>query len=118
MGYKRTRPYVGRTADGTGAKYIVIEADERPTNIQLVVNGTVTAYTVDWTNQNILFDSKEQSGVNAIAEEDRYTEAGSAVWTQLFDQTATQGQLDFPAFALRINITAGTGSISYHITQA
>lgn len=120
MGYKRTRPYVGRTPDGTGAHYIVIEADERPTNIQVVANGTVTAYTVDWTNQNILYDAAASAAVNVgpTAEQDRYTDPASAAWTQVFDQTATQGSVDVPVFAIRINITTGTGSLSYHITQA
>lgn len=119
MGRMRTRPIVGRTADGTGATYVIIEADERPTNIQVVVNGTVTAYTVDWTNQNILFNTAAQSAINLQnVEQDRYVDPGSAAWTQVFDQTATQGSVDVPVFALRIDITAGTGSLSYHITQA
>ena len=123
MGYKRSRPYVGRTPDGTGATYIVIEADERPTNVQVVANGTVT-FTVDWTNQNILYSTADQAAVNVGGqtppEQDRYADPSGAVWNNLIGSGSANANanLDVPAFALRINITAGTGSVSYHITQA
>lgn len=122
MGYSRTRPVVGRTADGTGAHYIVIEANERPTNVQVIANGTVT-FTVDWTNQNILYDATGKAAVNVDGqtppEQDRHVAPGSATWVNLIasGSASANASLDTPAFALRINVTAGTGSVSYHITQ-
>lgn len=119
MGHARRRPIVGRTPDGVGAHYIVVESFLDDMSAQFVANGTVT-YTVDSTIQNILFDSAQQAAVNATAEEDRYTAAASAIWT---NEVASQVNTDSIAtltkvvFAIRIDITAGTGSVSYHIAQ-
>lgn len=118
MGHARRRPIVGRTADGVGAHYIVVEANERPTSVQVVANGTVT-FTVDTTIQNILFDSAQTAAVQANAEQDRYVAAGSAVWNNLIASgtVSANATIDAPVFAIRIDITAGTGSVSYHVTQ-
>lgn len=122
MGYKRTRPYVGETPAGTGETYIIIEADERPTHVQVIANGTVT-FTVDYTNQNILYDAAAQAAVNItpqVANPDRYVDPASATWINLIasGSASAAASLDVPAFAIRINITAGAGSVSWHITQA
>lgn len=118
MGHSRRRPIVGRTADGVGAKYIVVESFQDDMSAQFVANGTVT-YTVDSTIQNILFDSAQQAAVNATAEEDRYVAAASAIWTNEQATGSVSGivTLTKVVFAIRINITAGTGSVSYHIAQ-
>lgn len=122
MGHKRTRPYVGRTPDGIGATYIIVEADERPSNVQVTVNGTVT-FTVDWTNENILYDATALAAVNLsqpAPEQDRYIDPASATWVNLISSGSADANasIDVPVFAVRINITVGTGSVSYHITQA
>lgn len=123
MGYKRTRPYVGRTPDGVAETYIVIEADERPTHVQVIANGTVT-FTVDYTNQNILYSTAAQAAVNVGGqtppEQDRYVDPSSATWVNLIasGSVSADASLDVPAFAIRINVTAGTGSVSWHITQS
>lgn len=118
MGHSRSRTIAGQTAAGTGATYIVLEDFVSPINIQTVANGTVTTLTIDSTNQNILYDATALAAVNVAqpADSDRYVAPASATW----DQIATAvgfSQLSYPVFAIRINITAGTGSVSYHITQ-
>lgn len=117
MGHSRRRPIVGRTPDGVGATYIVVEFED-DMSAQFIANGTVT-YTVDSTIQNILFDSAQQAAVQGNAEQDRYTAAASAEWTNEQTSGSVSGivTLTKVVFALRINITAGTGSVSYHIAQ-
>lgn len=118
----RNRPIVGETPAGTGATYIVVEGYEDDVNVQVTAEGTVT-FTVDWTNENILYDAAARAAVNISPggiNNDRYIAPTDATWTNLIttgsaDATAQTG---FPIFALRINITAGTGSVRYHITQA
>lgn len=120
MGHSRKRPITGQTPAGVGATYIVVEAFEDTVNIQASVNGTVT-YTVDWTNQNVLYDTAALSAVNLSqpADASRYVDPASADWVNLIvsGSADANGQLQFPVFALRINITAGTGSVDYAITQ-
>lgn len=119
MGHARKRPIVGQTPAGTGATYIVVEAFEDDTNIQVVANGTVT-FTVDSTVQNILYDATAQAAVNIGNPEGRYVAPASAVWKNVITTGSADANAQIanePIFALRINITAGTGSVSYHITQ-
>ena len=120
MGYSRKRPIVGGTPDGVGATYIVVEAFEDTVNIQTSVIGTVT-YTVDWTNQNILYDTAALAAVNLNqpADTSRYFDPAGADWVNFIASGSADanGQLQFPVFALRINITAGTGSVDYTVTQ-
>jgi hypothetical protein len=117
----RNRPIVGETPAGVGATYIVVEGYEDDVNIQCTVVGTVT-YTVDWTNQNILYDAAAIKAVNVaqVSDPERYVDPASADWVnaQASGAVTADTQLGFPVFALRINITAGTGSVRYHITQA
>lgn len=122
MGHARRRPFVGTTPAGVGAHYIPVEAFEDDTNIQVIANGTVT-FTVDSTVQNILYDTAAIAAVNIgpqVAESDRYVDPASAVWTNVIASGSASANAQLanePIFALRINITAGTGSVSYHITQ-
>ncbi len=115
----RVRPIVGQTADGTGATYIVVDGWD-DTNIQCVANGTVT-FTVDSTVQNIMYDATALNAVNMNSALDttRYVAPTSAVWTNQIasGSVSVNGQVNTPVFAYRINITAGTGSVTYHIKQ-
>jgi hypothetical protein len=118
----RMRPIVGETPAGTGATYIVVEGYEDDLNIQVNAVGTVT-FTVDWTNMNILYDAAARAAVNISPggiNDDRYIAPGDADWVQLIASGSADAnaQTGFPVFALRINITGGTGSVAYHIAQA
>ena len=122
MGHRRTRPIVGETAAGVGATYIVVDQGQDDTNVQVDAIGTVT-FTVDWTNENILYDTAAIAAVNIggyQAEDDRYVDPASAQWTELIASGTADADAQFgsPIFALRINITAGTGSVGYVINQA
>jgi hypothetical protein len=123
MGHKpRARPIVGETPAGTGETYVIVDGYQDDLNIQVVAVGTVT-FTVDSTVQNILYDAAAQAAVNIVpqvAQAVRYVDPGSAVWN---NEIASGGAnafatLNAPVFAVRINITAGTGSVQYHIAQA
>ena len=116
----RNRPIVGETPAGVGATYIVVEGYEDDVNIQVVANGTVT-FTVDFTLQNILYDATAIAAVNVGNAEGRYVDPASAVWINEIASGVISAQstmTDTPIFALRINVTAGTGSVSYVIAQA
>lgn len=116
----RNRPIVGETPAGVGATYIVVEGYEDDVNIQVVANGTVT-FTVDFTLQNILYDATAIAAVNVGNAEGRYVDPASAVWINEIASGAISAQstmTDTPIFALRINVTAGTGSVGYVIAQA
>jgi hypothetical protein len=121
MGHSRRRPITGQTAAGVGIKYIVVEAFQDDTNIQVIANGTVT-FTVDTTIQNIMYDATALAAVNLSQPEDsdRYVAPTAAVWDNVIASgsvSATVALANLPIFAVRINITAGTGSVSYHIAQ-
>jgi hypothetical protein len=105
----RKRPISGTTPAGVGATYIIVEAFEDTVNIQLTVNGTVTAFTCDWTNENILYDATALAAVNINTPEDtgRYVAPASATWNNI-TLTANTASLQFPVFALRLDITTGT----------
>ena len=116
----RNRPIVGETPAGVGATYIVVEGYEDDVNIQVIANGTVT-FTVDFTLQNILYDATAIAAVNIGNAEGRYVDPASAVWINEIASGVISAQstmTDTPIFALRINVTAGTGSVSYVIAQA
>lgn len=121
--HARSRPIVGRTPDGIGAHYIVVDGYQDDLNIQVVANGTVT-FTVDSTLQNILYSTAAQAAVNVGGqtppEQDRYVDPASAVWTNEIASGSADARdtIVGPVFAIRINITVGTGSVSYHIAQA
>lgn len=130
MGSSRRRPIVGRTDTGIGAHYIIVEAFERPINVQVTAEGTVT-FTVDWTVQNVLYDVTGKRAVNVaggdgsadqpvvMTEQDRYIPPANAVWNSLITSGSADAQasIDVPVFAIRIDITVGTGAVAYHITQ-
>ena len=124
MGHSRRRPITGTTPDGVGITYIVVEPFSDDISIQCIANGTVT-YTVDSTYQNILYDATAQAAVNIGNPNDRFVAPTAAIWT---NQTASGSASasdniddgagnDVLVFALRVNITAGTGSITYTVNQ-
>jgi hypothetical protein len=121
MGHTRRRPIVGQTAANVvAATYIVVEASSDDTRIQVVANGTVT-FTVDSTLQNIMYDAATQAAWNVGGgDPDRYVVPASAVWTEELASGSVSAVVEIinqPVFAIRINQTAGTGSVSYHILQ-
>lgn len=121
MGHSRRRPFTGQTPTGVGITYIVVEAFEDDTNIQVVANGTVT-FTVDTTIENIMYDAAAQAAVNlsSPSDPDRYVAPTAAQWDNVIASgsvTANVALANVPVFAVRINITAGTGSVSYAIAQ-
>ena len=122
MGHCRTRPIVGETAAGVGATYIVVDQACDDTRIQVTAEGTVT-FTVDRTNENILYDANARAAVNISPggiNDDRYVAPADATWTNVIASGTADATADMttPAFALRINITVGTGSVRYIINQA
>lgn len=120
MGATRKRPIVGTTPAGVGITYIVVEAFEDDTDIQVVANGTVT-FTVDSTLQNIMYDATAQAAVNIYNPNGRYVAPTAAVWANEIASGSVSARVALasePVFAIRINITAGTGSVSYSILQA
>jgi len=113
-----SRPIVGETAAGVGATYIIVDRYQDDINVQVTANGTVT-FTVDWTIDNILWDTAAQAAVNLQNRPD-LVDPASAAWTNLIGSGGVDAaaQLDNTVFALRIDITAGTGSVAYRIAQA
>lgn len=118
MGHTRKRVITGETPAGVGATYIVVEGFEDTVNIHTQAIGTVTTLTIDWTNQNILYDATALAAVNVNVPNDpgRYVAPTSADWNNIVSAVGAT-QLQFPVFAIRIDITAGTGSVAYQITQ-
>lgn len=106
----------GTTPAGVGATYIPVDRSADVTNVQVIANGTVT-FTVDWTNANIRIGGK--TGGNPVNVREGGVDAASATWENLIasGSASTSGQAAFPIDALRIDITAGTGSVTYRIVQ-
>lgn len=122
MGHTRRRPITGRTADGVGITYIVVEMAADDTNVQVVANGTVT-FTVDSTLENILYDTATQAAINLSSpgDPDRYIDPTDAVWENQLASGSISANFQMvsePVFALRVNVTAGTGSVTYTVLQA
>lgn len=119
MGHRRTRPIIGETAAGTGITYIVVDQACDDTNVQVTAEGTVT-FTVDWTNENILYDATAKSAVNVGNPNGRYVAPTDATWVNLIASGSADANAQFssPIFAIRVNITAGTGTVKYYINQA
>lgn len=113
----RNRIYSGRVL-GTGEKIVVVESFQRPSQVQITLNGGTA--TVEYTLQNVLYDAAAQAAVNINTPEDtgRYVDPASATWTAI-TITGGVGSVDVPVFAIRINATgAGTPGIDYQIAQA
>lgn len=113
----RNRTYSGRVL-GTGEAIVVVESFQRPSTVQIDLNGGTA--TVEYTLQNVLYDAAALAAVNINTPEDtgRYVDPAAADWTAV-TITAGIGTLDIPVFAIRINATgAGTPGIDYHIAQA
>ena len=118
MGNSRKRPFTGETPAGVGTTVIPVEAFLDNTNVQVIAVGTVT-FTVDTTVENVLYDAAAKAAVN-VSDDSRYVDPVDAVWTNLIASggvSATAVLNHTPIFAVRINITAGTGSVRYAITQ-
>jgi len=119
MGHSRRRPITGTTTAGVGATYIVTETFLTDMRIHVVANGTVT-FTVDSTSQNVLYDAAAQAAVNVGNPNDRYVDPASADWDNEIASGGVDASVaisDKPVFAVRINITAGTGSVTYTVNQ-
>ncbi len=108
----RTRPIVGETQAGTGTTDIVVGAANTYT-MQFQAIDTVT-YDVATTVQNILFDGNT---ANVPADSNRYISADSAEWETIQASTTSDVQISLgrPIFAIRITISAGSGSVAYHL---
>ena len=119
MGYSYSRPVIGQTATGTGATYIPLSRHSSRTNVQVVANGTVT-FTVDSTLQGIHWDDTALAAVNLQPNNEAWVAPANADWmNEIASGSASADvQVNSPIAALRINITAGTGSVSYRIQQA
>lgn len=122
MGHRRTRPIVGETATGVGITYIIVDQAADDTTVQVTAEGTVT-FTVDWTNENITYDAAARAAVNISPggiNDDRYIAPADATWVNLIASGSADASAQYstPIFAVRVNITAGTGSVKYHINQA
>jgi hypothetical protein len=110
---------VGETPAGTGATYVVVDQYTDDLNIQCQNIGTVT-YSVQWTNQNIFWDTAALKAVNVQSRENTvnpFNASYEALIGSTVDDSAN-AQISYPIKGLRINITAGTGSVRYRITQA
>jgi hypothetical protein len=112
----RSRPFTG-SITGTGEKIVVVEQNQDDTTIQVDLNGGTA--TVEYTLQNVLYDTAAQAAVNVRMPDDdnRYTDPASADWTAV-TLTGGIGAVSGPVFAVRINVTvAGTPSVNYVISQ-
>lgn len=121
MGHTRRRPFTGVTPAGVNATYIVVEASLDDTSITVDPVGAAT-FTVDYTLDNILFDTAAQAAWNLSMANDpgRYVDPGDALFTNVIASGAVQAVgsvANIPIFAIRINQTAGAGSVRYAITQ-
>ncbi len=114
-----SRPIVGTTPTGTGITYIVMNKYDSRSNIQVVANGTVT-FTVDTTLDTIHFDDEtDPVPVNFQNLSADHVAPASAEWINLVASGSAdaQSQINYPIAAVRLNITAGTGSVTYRIQQ-
>lgn len=107
----------GTTAAGVGITYIPVDRFQSYLTAQLVANGTVT-YTVDGTGDNILWNTATLAAAN-LQNRHGAVDASNATWDNLQASGSASG--DFTAEGryrcLRINITAGTGSVTFIINQ-
>jgi hypothetical protein len=103
----RSRVNTVTTPSGTGATYVPIDRHAKKLTIQAIAIGTVT-FTVDYTLDNIL----PPAAAGGVA-------AASADWTNLIGSgsSSTSFRGDLQAYALRVNITAGTGSVRLKVAQ-
>lgn len=107
----------GTTAAGTGTTYIPVDRLQAQMSIQFVANGTVT-FTIDGTGDNVLYDTATIAAANMQGRKD-LVDPSAAMW----DEIVASGSSSGDAFterkfrALRIAITAGSGSVTYVINQ-
>lgn len=113
------RPIVGSTAAGVGIKYIPVDRYQDDLSIQCDAIGTVT-FAVDWTNDNIFFDAATIASAINLQPREGLKDPTAAIWTNLIASGSADvsGTAGFPVMFLRINITAGTGSVNYVINQS
>jgi hypothetical protein len=116
----RKRPIVGTTPDGVGITYIILDPWTDDVTVQCIANGTVT-FTLDSTIKNILYDTAAQNAVNIGNDDGRYVDPASAIWGNQIVSGSASASVNIPndelIFALRVNITAGTGSVTYTVNQ-
>lgn len=119
MSHSTARPVVGVTAAGTGATYIPLNRHASRTNIHVVANGTVT-FTVDSTLDTILWDATALQAVNLTGLSADHVAPANALWVNEIasGSVSADAQLNSPVGAVRIDITAGTGTVGFRIQQA
>lgn len=110
----------GSTPAGTGITYIPVDRFQADLTVQADAVGTVT-FTVDGTGDSILFNTATLAAANMHPIPNWRKDPADALvnWTNII----ASGSADASATtsgkfrALRINITAGTGSVNYVINQ-
>lgn len=110
-----SRVITGQTEDGVGATYIPINRYAENTTIHVIANGTVT-FTVDQTLDNIVRAAANPTDISAA----RAVAPADAEWRELIASGSDDdeyGPAELEAYAIRINITAGTGSVGFRIAQ-
>ena len=119
MGHGYARPIVGTTPTGTGAHYIILNRYAGDVRIETSVNGTVTDYDVDYTLDNITFDATALAAINLQPNAERVDPTAATWIATAINASAGADAEEFsrPVFALRVNIIAGTGSVTYRILQ-
>lgn len=113
------RPVVGDTPAGVGVTYIPLNRWAARTAIQVDAVGTVT-FTVDDTRDTIHYDmDADPLPINLQNRGNDVVSPASAFWSNVIASGSADAQANRnrPVAALRINITAGTGSVTYHIQQ-
>lgn len=108
------RVITGTTEAGTGATYIPIDRYAENTTIHVFAEGTVT-FTVDQTLDNIV-----RAAANPTDISNSLVTPANAEWVELIasgSADAQYGPAELEAYAIRINITAGTGSVKFRIAQ-
>jgi hypothetical protein len=120
MGHGYARPIVGTTPTGVGIHYIILNRYAENVRIETSVNGTVTDYDVDWTIDNIMFDATALKAVNLQPNAERVAPTDATWIVTTINAASGSDALEFsrPVFALRVNLIAGTGSVTYRILQA
>jgi hypothetical protein len=102
------------TPAGTGATYVPIDRFPVKAVVQAIAVGTVT-FTVDYTNDQII-----RGLTNPYDKSEDIVTAANANWTNLIASASASGAFrgDLQAYALRVNITAGTGSVLLIVNQS
>ena len=115
MGHQGQRVITVTTAAGVGATYIPISRSYEQLNISTTVSGTAT-YTVDRTLDNIVRSQANSYDVHG----ETLTAPASAEWLNVIASqvnVAANFSGEVGGYALRVDITAGTGTVTIRILQ-